>query len=120
MRKKEDCYYLNDIEKDEVRKFAENSVAFNAVKKVILEGLYNQGRLEAGKPADPLKNFMLGHISTPKGTTPAPILMKDDKGLGEDIRALMQGVSLLVDGFETLESFVDKQAPEVKKVNKAR
>lgn len=109
-----DFYYLNDIEKQQLEKMLENPTLVEAVRKVILSGVYFDGILDAGQPSNPLKNFMLGKLSQPQA------LMNDDKHLGALARSTIDAISMVETGFSELQKFkkVDTKAEDKK--NKAR
>lgn len=106
--------YLNEIEKQEVQKFLENTVLKEAVKKVILAGIYFNGTLRPGEKADPLRNFALSLVSSAiaNGTR--------NEQIGEDVRAKLIGVGLLEDAYQALEKLKKVEVRETKKVNPAR
>jgi hypothetical protein len=106
--------YLNDIEKAEVVAFLENKVMSNAVKKVLLSGVYFDGTMEAGKEHDPLKNFVLGRLSQQHA------LMNDNKHLGDLARSMIDAVSMLETGFAELEKCKPVKVEKETKENKGR
>jgi len=106
--------YLNEIEKAEVVTFLENKTMKEAVKKVILSGVYFDGIMEEGKPADPLKNFMLGTLSQ------QTVMMNDDKHMGAIARAMINGVSMVESGFAELEKCKPVKVEEKPIENKGR
>lgn len=85
--------YLSDIEKAELNKFATNKVMFEAVKKVLLAGIYQNGVLKAGEKAEPLKNFALGLAFKP-GIS--------NEMLGADLRACAEGINTVELGFKKI------------------
>lgn len=85
--------YLNDNEKAAIQMFYESEVMREAVKKVLLESLY-EGTLEPGKKSDPLKNLALVFVSQN--------LDKDDSKIGANVRALYHGINALELGFNKL------------------
>lgn len=90
--------YLSDIEKDKIINFNSDEVLVNAVRKVLLASIYNNGTLRADVAPDPLKNgaLALAFLAiSGRGT-----VSNDD--LGADIRGLAQGVSLLENGLKEL------------------
>jgi len=94
----EEFYYLNDIEKEEVRKFVENVPQFEAVKKVLLSEVYFSGVLEEGRPAD-TRNFFINQLTQPIMEN-API-----EEYGNHAKALIQGVRFIQTGFTTFGKF---------------
>lgn len=90
--------YLSDIEKDKIINFNSDEVLVNAVRKVLLASIYNNGTLRADMAPDPLKNgaLALAFLAISGSGT----VSNDD--LGADIRGLAQGVSLLENGLKEL------------------
>ncbi|MFA5300401.1 MAG: hypothetical protein WC389_19625 [Lutibacter sp.] len=106
--------YLNEIEKNELAKFVENRVQFEAVKKVVLACIYFDGTIQKEGIPNPLKNFLLAIAAGSMGT-----LTREQ--LGEKVEASLAGVQLLESGFKELEKFSKKQdAPKVNEKNPAR
>lgn len=99
---------LSDHEKQSIEAFCNNKVMYNAVKKVILSGIYEQGTLKKDEEPNPLENaaFHLASLSVQN-----PIL---DEILGQHIRGMFAGINSLEIGFKKLESFkqVKKGKPE--------
>lgn len=111
MKKNELDKILDDQEKLAIQMFYDNTIQREAVKKVLLFGIYNNGVLRKGKPADPLLNFALGLVSN-LGSQ-----IKNEE-LGAQLRAAWEGINLLELGFSNLaiykkekEQMVDKQNP---------
>lgn len=96
--------YLNEVEKEAVANFIQNKLLANAVKKVILAGVYYNGTLVPGENPDPLKNFALALVND--GSV-------DDKVLGEKLRAANRGVQLIEQAYMMFETLIPK--PEEKK-----
>lgn len=88
--------FLSDIEREKIALFNEDSILREAVKKVLLKGIYENGTLRAGKPADPLQNFALAIAFDPQYS---------NEQLGADLRASASGISLLEQGFKKLLEF---------------
>jgi len=100
--------YLSDIEKDKIINFNNDEVLVNAVRKVLLAVMYDNGTLRADVAPDPLKNgaLALAFLAiSGRGT------VSNDE-LGADIRGLAQGVSLLENGLKEL-SKIKKEEPVV-------
>lgn len=99
--------FLSDIERDRIaNKFNTDEVLVEAVRKVLLAAMYNNGVLKAGEKADPLKNGALGLAFlaiSGKGVV-------SNQDLGEDLRGFAQGLSLLENGFRKLSEIT----PDVK------
>ena len=106
--------YLNDIEKAEVEKFVENKTMLEAVRKVLLAGIYFNGVLEKGKPADARKNFILAQLTQPIMEN-API-----EEFGHYAKSLVNGVKLIETGFADLEKFKVVEPETKPKVNRGK
>lgn len=106
--------YLSPMEVEEIQKFLENTRMREAVKKVILSGVYIDGRLEEGKPADPLKNFMLGTLGQQHN------LMNDDRHLGAMTRSIINAISMVESGFGALETLRKVESAEEKPNTKGK
>lgn len=103
--------YLSDIEKDKIITFNQDEVLVEAVRKVLLASIYNNGTLRKDLKADPAKNAALGLAFLAIGGS--GVVTNAD--LGEDLRGLAQGVSLLEKGLAQLakiKSKTDTGAPE--------
>lgn len=116
----EEITYLNQTEKEQIQQFLENKVLYEAVRKVILSGVYEDGKLEEGKGADVLKNFVLARFTTPNGMTPPSVSIDDDKIIGQKLRAIIDGISMVETGFQKLESLKKVEPEETKKVNRGK
>lgn len=100
---------LNDIEKEKIIAFAEDTVMFEAVKKYILAVTYQHGVMEPGKPFQTNMNFALQVAwRAAEGTMP-----RDDKEIGQDLRALTKASQLVGSGFKEI-----KEMEEASKVEK--
>lgn len=86
---------LSDFEKQAINSFMSNRVMLEAVKKVMLAGIYSQGVQEKEKASDPQKNFML-KIALSGGT---------DERVGQDCKASAIAVQLLESGFKKLDTY---------------
>jgi len=99
--------FLTDQEKEKVARFCEDEVMFEAVKKVLLAPIYEQGTLKAGKPADPTFNGALA-LSTVRSIS--------DEELGRDLRAFTQAMSQVETAWQKLSEVrpvVEKQTKKV-------
>lgn len=99
--------YLSDIERAEIIKFNENIVLLNAVRKVLLESIYNNGTLRKSVPPEPTRNAALGlAIMAVNGND-----ISDEK-LGQDLRGMAQGIALVEQGLAQLAKIKSKQKDE--------
>ena len=108
--------YLNDMEKAELSKLNDNSVLMNAVKKVLLNYIYNEGVLVPGAdPGDPIKNFVLQ-----KAAMALQVKETSNESLGEQLRADTQALRLVELGFQEIAKFKQIKSTEGKSKNPAR
>lgn len=85
--------YLSDAERAKVASFMADERMVEAVKKVLLAGIYYNGTLKPDQKADPLKNAALGLAFNPSFT---------NEQLGADLRAFAQGIESVENGFKKL------------------
>lgn len=101
--------FLSEIEKDKIINFNSDEVLVNAIKKVLLATIYSNGTLKKDVSPDPLRNGALGlAFLAIKGTG-----VVSNTDLGEDIRGLAQGISLMEQGFNQLSKIVKVEDKEV-------
>jgi len=102
--------FLNPIEQAELQKFADNVTMVEAVRKVLLAGIYFNGTLRDGEKANPGVNFAinLGEEN------------RSNEQIGAESRATSLGIRYIQTGFKELEGY--KSVPKEEKVekNKAR
>lgn len=98
--------YLSDIERRKILSFINDETMLEAVRKVLLFGIYFNGTLKEGEAANPAQNFalQLGFQSDVQG------VVLSDEQLGADVRAQVKGIRLLESGFAELKNCV----PEAK------
>ncbi len=107
--------YLNEIEINEISKLVENETLLQAIKKVILSGVYFEGTLVAGEPANPDTNFAIG--LTFQAIQNFPQIKNED--LGRDIRAKVEAIRFIELGFKEFNKY--RNVVEVEeKINEAR
>lgn len=103
---------LNDIEKDAVTTFVNNPTMLGAVRKVLLAGLYHNGTLLGGSPAEPARNFALSlAFNNPDAS---------DAALGADLRANAKAIILLQVALGQLEKYKPVDFTPENKENPAR
>ena len=105
--------YLSEQETIELNKLVENPICLNALTKVMLAPIYDQGVLKRGEPT---KNFALQKAMSALQVNPSI----DNESLGEDIRANTQAIRLVELGIEELNNFKSITIKKPKKVNEAR
>ena len=97
---------LTDIQKSKIEAFCADKEMYNAVRNVILAGLYSNGVIEAGHEHNPLLNgaFSLVSLSV---ENPIP-----DEMLGQHLRATWFGINEMESAFNKLTSI---SLPKVEK-----
>ena len=94
-------------------KYSSDEEMYNAVKKVLLEGIYFHGVNKPGQVADPLVNgaLSLAALST---TNPIP-----DVELGAHIRGVWAGLNALENAYKKLKNITSKVAEVESPYNEA-
>jgi hypothetical protein len=87
---------LTDGEKAKLEAIASDPVAVEAVRKIILTGVYYNGTIKAGEKANPTRNFALALAFNPGYSA---------ERVGEDVKACAQAIMLLEKGLAEIESF---------------
>lgn len=97
--------YLTELEVASIEQFCANKTMYDAVKKVLLAGIYTQGTVQKDFIPDPLTNgaFLLAGHSL---NNPIP-----DEVLGQHIRGMWSGINALKNAFDDLD---DIKAPKDK------
>ena len=104
---------LTDIEKQKIQRFLEDKITANAVKKVLLYGIYYNGVLNAGLEIDPTINFALNLAFKKEHVT--------DEQIGRDLRACAEGIRLVESGFVQMGKLIPDLSEESKEIiNEAR
>lgn len=98
--------YLNEKEVAEVEKFCDNPIQKEAVRKVLLAGIYYNGTLKQGEKADPTRNFALFGAFDP--TTPS-------EQLGENVKAAAQAIAVVENSFNELNAYRSEKKKELKR-----
>jgi hypothetical protein len=101
---------LNDVEIAAIQAFYENVGMRESVKKVILDGLYNQGVIKPGKPHDALHNRAL--VIAQEGGS--------NEEIGAKLRAFSEGVTLIEHAFNQMSAIKTKVEKQESKKNQAR
>jgi hypothetical protein len=104
---------LTENEISNIEAFCKNKEMYDAVKKVILAGIYSHGTIQAGEKPDPLRNaaFGLAALST---NNPIP-----DEIMGQHIRGMWAGVNALENAFIELSNIKLKKEDKTLPTNKA-
>lgn len=107
---------LNDLEKIQLQKFADNEEMAKVVKKILLAGIYQNGTLKAGKDPKPEYNCAFGYLQFADGHNTEVT----DAQVGANIRALYEGLKAVEYAFQLVELYKTPEEPENKKTNNAR
>lgn len=97
--------YLSDLEVTKIEQFCKDKELYNAVRKVILAGIYTHGTIQKGFDPKPLENGALT-LASYSTTNPIP-----NEVLGEHIRGVWEGLNALQNAFNRLDTI--KQEVEV-------
>lgn len=99
--------YLSDLEVVKIETFCADKDMFEAVKKVLLQHIYDQGVMKPGQPHNPLKNraFALAQYATENPMT--------DELMGQHIRGLWEGVNALESGYQELQNIKSKKGEAI-------
>jgi hypothetical protein len=101
---------LTDAEKDLVANFNLNTKMKEAVRKVLLQGIYDNGVIKIGEEHNPVQNWALSIAFDDKKTS-------EEKG--QLLTAVAEGIRFLKTAFEKLDNYKLVKSVEPKK-NKAR
>lgn len=95
--------FLTDIEIAKIEAFCSDETMFEAVKKVVLAGIYSQGTIKLGGIFNPMINgaFNLASLAI---KNPIP-----DEQLGQHIRSMWAGVSMMEAGFGALSGIKSEE-----------
>ncbi len=88
--------YLSDEEKELVVAFTKNNKMSEAVRKVLLAGIYDNGTLKPEERAQPTRNFALKLFFSHQGETIS------DEALGQDLRGCAMGITMLESAFNKM------------------
>lgn len=97
--------YLSDLEKSKIAIFNKDAILVNAIRKVLLASIYDNGTLRAGLAPNPLKNAALALVAN----TQNGVISNAD--LGEDLRGLFHGISFLEKGLMELAKIKNEEPP---------
>lgn len=105
--------HLTELEIAKIEAFNADEVLVEAVRKVLLQGIYTHGTIQKGFKAEPLKN---GALSLAAQATNNPIT---DELLGQHIRGVWAGVNALENAFKDLQGIRSNKAIESPYINEA-
>ena len=100
-----DKFELNDQEKILVEAFYKNEVQREAVRKILLFGVYSNGVIKSGGKHNPLMNWALA--------LSRDIDLASNEKLGENLRAVTEGIRCVENAFNEMSKFQTVE-PEVK------
>jgi hypothetical protein len=100
-------YNLSDLQIAKIEAFCADKEMYDAVKRVILAGIYEHGTIQAGYEPNPLENaaFNLASLAI---SNPIP-----DEALGQNIRSMWAGVNSMKNAFDKLDTIKSKQDDSV-------
>ena len=105
---------LTEIERDKVIALAQDTIAFNAVKKYILAVVYEHGVVKKGVEHRGTINFAL---NLAWGATNPQGMPRTDEELGQNLRAMTYAVQLLESGFKEMGEMRKPEVVEAETVN---
>lgn len=105
--------YLSDLERELVEAFFSNETQREAVRKVLLAGVYSNGTLKVGEKANPTRNWALALALN------ADYDKISNETLGANLRAVSEGIRVVELAFDEL-SKIHKDDKITKKSNPAR
>lgn len=102
-----------ELEVSKIEQFCADTEMYNAVRKVMLAGIYTHGTIQRGFTPDPLKNGALSlvHLSTSNPVT--------DEVLGQHIRGVWEGLNALQNAFQNLNNIKSEVKEVVSPFNEA-
>lgn len=98
---------LTDLEIAKIEAFCADKEMHDAVKKVLLAGLYTHGVVAKGKKHNPLMNGAFALVAL-AGDNPIP-----DEQLGAHLRGTWFGINALENGYKTLQSIKSKTKDDI-------
>lgn len=90
--------YLTDIEVVKIEAFCADTELYNAVRKVVLQGIFHNGVVEKGYIPDPLINGAFSLVALAM-ENPIP-----NELLGEQLRAQWAGINAMHNAFKELNN----------------
>jgi len=99
--------YLSDLEVVKIEAFCADEEMYEAVKKVLLAGLYTHGVPKKGKKHNPLLNGAFSLVAL-AGENPIP-----DAELGAHLRGTWFGINALENGYKELLKIKSEKKKEV-------
>lgn len=100
--------YLTELEITKIEQFCGDEEMFEAVRKVMLAGVYYSGALKKGEKLEP-KNQAFDMIAKAYQTGKAV----SNEELGEELRGLFSGVDIVEQGFGNLKTIKSEEKKAV-------
>jgi len=100
--------FLTDIQKDKLANLNQDEDLKDALKKIFLAVVYENGTLKKGIKANPLRNALLGLVQE----TQSKVITNEQ--LGEDLRAMFEAIKMIELGFGKVEEFKINEVAEKK------
>lgn len=94
---------LSDLEIAKIEAFCADKEMFEAVKKVILAGIYSHGTIQENYVHNPLVNAAFSLVSL-SSENPIP-----DEIVGQHLKSVWSGIRAMKIAFDELESIKNKQ-----------
>jgi hypothetical protein len=96
---------LSDMEIKKIEQFSKDEKMVKAVRKVLLQGLYEHGVVGKDYVIDPLQNGAF-HLASLAVQNPVP-----NEEIGANVRAMFAGLNAMKNAFDTLATIkVEKEA----------
>lgn len=105
--------YLTDLEVAKIEQFCADEKMYDAVKKVLLAGIYTHGTIQKDFIPDPLQN---GAFSLAQYSVGNPI---PDEVLGQHIRGMWAGINAFKLAFDKLDDIKSPKESVVSPYNEA-
>ena len=105
---------LSEIERDKIIALAQDTIAFNAIKKYVLAVVYKQGVIQKGGEHRGTVNFAL-NLAWP-ATNPQG-MPRTDEELGQNLRAMTYAVQIIESGFQEMGEMRKPEVVEAETVN---
>jgi len=102
-----------DLEVNKIEQFVADEAMFNAVRKVLLSGIYTHGTVQHNFTPDPLQNGAFSLVSLAP-TNPIP-----DEIIGQQLRAQWSGVNALKNALDNLKNIKSNGVPSPIEINEA-
>lgn len=102
--------FLSDTEKNAIESFYANETQREAVKKVLLMGIYQNGVMKAGAKHNPQMNWALSLAWDTDGSA------SNTENVGSSLRIIAEGIKSVEVAFQELAKFKKPSVATAKKV----